>query len=361
MNTFVKVFMIIIFGIPVAWSQNPQTRGKVFNPDISANFLGLFQRGTALSEDRTQVPHNGLSLQEAELQFTSDVDAYFKGTALLGIAQESGSTEYGIDPEEVYFETLNLPHVTLRAGQFKLALGKHNTLHPHAYPFIDAPLIHQQLTGDEGLVESALSAAILLPTSWYSELILQVITLSNEDLFQSPSSGQTGTLAHFKNLWDLTDDLTLEIGLSGVTGKNQFAKTSTLLAGDLTFKWRPAEGGKYHAFIWSSEFLDGKRKGLTDEVTGDSAEHLGGMATWIQYQFAARWWVQTRYEKMGLPHPASIPSQEKQSALLAFYPSEFSGFRFQYDHLKTQGSADDDHTFSLQFNISVGAHPAHVY
>ncbi|HAZ14679.1 MAG: hypothetical protein A2X86_12535 [Bdellovibrionales bacterium GWA2_49_15] len=342
-----------------AWSQS--AKGKVFNPDMSANFLGLFQRGTALTDDRTEVPHNGFSLQEAELQFTSDVDAYFKAVALLGIAQEAGTTEYGIDPEEVYLETISLPNVAIKAGQFKMAVGKHNLLHSHAYPFLDAPLIHQELLGDEGLTETGVSAAVLFPFSWFSELTLQALSLSNENLFASPSSSQTGSLAHLKNLWDLTENLTLELGLSGVTGKNHFDKTSTVLAGDLTFKWRPAEGGKYQAFIWSSEFLDGNRKGLTDEVTGDPAEHLGGMATWIQYQFAARWWIQARYEELGLPHPASIPSEKKQSALIGFYPSEFSGFRFQYDHLKTQGVADDDHTFSLQYNISIGAHPAHAY
>ncbi len=370
MNAFtayvVFAMLLILLNFPVAWPQSatettPQiSKGRVFNPDISANFLGLLQRGSNLSEDRTQVPHNGFSLQEAELQFSSDVDVYFRGVVRLGIAQESGATDYGIDPEEVYLETLTLPQVTLRAGHFKMALGKHNLLHTHAFPFIDAPLIYQQLVGDEGLNESAVSAAILIPTSWYSEIVLQGISLANENLFQSPSSGQTGALAHLKNLWDLTDDLTLELGLSGITGKNQFDKTSTLLAGDLTLKWRLAEGGKYHAFIWSNEFLDGKRKGLTDATTGEQAEHLGGMASWIQYQFAARWWIQTRYEYLGLPHPASIPFQNKRSAL-CFFPSEFSGIRFQYDNLQTQGQAKEDHTFTLQFNVSIGAHPAHAY
>src|SRR4051812_21862132 len=54
----------------------PLSKGKAFNPDISANFLGLILRDTGSSNNPGVVPHNGLSLQEAELQFTSDVDPY---------------------------------------------------------------------------------------------------------------------------------------------------------------------------------------------------------------------------------------------------------------------------------------------
>jgi hypothetical protein len=51
------------------------------------------------------------------------------------------------------------------------------------------------------------------------------------------------------------------------------------------------------------------------------------------------------------------------SPLVAFYPSEYSRIRFQYnydraDHLE---SPDDAHTFWLGFEIGLGAHPAHRF
>lgn len=354
-------FTILSFAMPNALAATAGATGKAFNPDISANFLGLLQRGTGLSDDRTQSPHNGFSLQEAEVQFSSDVDPYTKASILLAIGQEAGSAGFSVDPEEVFLETISLPAVTIRAGKFKMAIGKHNQLHTHAFPFIDAPLIHKRLLGDEGLNDAALSAAVLLPTSWYSEIIFQGFSLSNEDLFKSASSGETGGLVHLKNLFDFSDDLTLELGLSGVSGKNQFDELSTLLGTDLTFKWRPSVGGKYQALIWSSEYLDGRRKGLTDSTTGDSIERLGGVATWIQYQFAERWWIQARYEFLGLPHPDAIPFQNKQSILVGLFPSEFSGFRLQYDRLVTQGLSKEDNKIAFQYNVTIGAHPAHAY
>ena len=64
---------------------------------------------------------------------------------------------------------------------------------------------------------------------------------------------------------------------------------------------------------------------------------------------------------LGLPHEDAFAPQNKQSALLGFFPSEFSGLRLQYDHLTTAGKSPDDHTLALQYSVSIGAHPAHAY
>jgi len=349
----------------VATDTKPRVKG--LNPDVSANFLGLIQHGTGFSNNRTAPPYNGLSIQESEIQFTSDVDPYLRASALFAFGQESGTTEFTAGMEEIYFETIALPSITFRAGKFKLSLGKHNQLHAHGFPFIDAPLTHRALLGDEGLNETAISAAALLPFSWYSEIILQGYSPSNETLFLgaapdvgSRNSGDFGGLVRLKNLFDLNDDLTLEIGASGTRGQNQFGFRSQVYGGDLTFKWRPSEGGKYHALVFSSEYLNGRRPGSKDSA-GDETEKLGGVATWVQYQFSQRWWIQWRNERFGLPRSPAIAAQNKQSGLIGFFPSEFSGFRFQYDYLKTLGAAGSDHTFALQYNVSIGAHPAHTY
>lgn len=328
--------------------------GKPFNPDISANFLGLYRNGTGLSNDLTDPDRNGFTLQEAELQLFSDVDVYFRATALFSIAQKPGSKDFGIDPEEVYFETISLPVVTLRAGKMKLALGKHNQLHTHAFPFIDAPLINTQLLGDEGLNEIGVSAAALLPTHWFSEFTLQGYSPTNDTLFSSggvdTKGSAVGVVAHWKNLVDLNDDTTMELGASGTTAKNAVEKNSSVVGGDFTLKWRPAEGGKYKAFIFATEYLNGM-----------NTNRLSGLASWAQYQFAERWWVQGRGEYLGLQHATSVPAKNKQSVLLGFFPSEFSGFRVQGDHEKNLATHKDDYTASIQYNVTIGAHPAHSY
>lgn len=328
--------------------------GNSFNPDLSVDFLGLFRRDSLGPTSRLASDRNGLLFQEAEVQFASNVDPYLRAVALLSVSQANGSADFGVDPEEVFLETLTLPNVTLRAGKFKAALGKHNMLHTHAYPFIDAPMINRTLLGDEGLNEMGVSAAVLLPTSWYSEFTVQGIANNNPFIFNSPNSGDFGGVANLKNLWDLSDDTTLEWALFGTEGPNQYLARSWVYGSDLIVRWRPSEGGKYHSLIWQTEYLAG-------DIQGNPAgEKLGGLATWLQYQFAERWWVQARGEFDGLPHDQAMPTVQRQSGLLGFFPSEFSGFRLQYDH--TTGSAlADDHRVQLQWNIVIGAHPAHAY
>jgi hypothetical protein len=351
-------FVVILFH---GWTAH--AAGKAFNPDISANFLGVWERSTNLPDDPTLVPHNGFALQEAELQIMSDVDPYMKANVLLSMSQNPGTKSYSLDPEEIFVESTTLPYVTLRAGKFKMALGKHNMLHTHAFPFIDAPLIHQIVLGDEGLNENGVSAAALVPVSWYSEVIAQAFSVSgteDDPLYGSHNSGDIGGLVKLKNLFDLSDDLTMEIGLAGSSGQNQFSQNSTVFAGDLTFKWRPSVGGKYQALIWQTEYLNADRPGLLDNA-GVSQAIVSGMASWLQYQFAERWWVQGRGEYVGFTKSAGVLGENKGSVLLGFFPSEFSGFRVQYDFFNIEDRGKMDQTIAFQYNITIGAHPAHAY
>ncbi len=327
---------------------------KAFNPDISANFLGLFQRFNQGHDDRDQSNHNGVSLQEAELQMTSDVDPYFRASVLLSVSQAKGSTDSGIEPEEVFFETISLPRVTLKAGKFKAALGKHNQLHTHAFPFLDAPLISGDLLGGEGLNEEGVSAAVLLPTTWFSELTVQAMGTNNDALYNSSSSGHIAPVAYWKNLWDLSDDLTFELGVFGTQGNNSFTSTTSAYGGDLIFKWRPTSGGKYKAFVWQTQYMAGSRLG------NPTGEKIGGISSWIQYQFAERWWAQARGEYEGISQSTTLPKKNKQSVLLGFFPSEFSGLRVQLDRLVVE-NLPNEYKFAFQYNVSIGAHPAHAY
>lgn len=358
MEFFMKRLFVGVIALCFTFPAVAAESGKGLNPDIGVNLLGLYLNGTNISADRRQSRHKGFSLQEAELQFTSDVDPYLRAFALFSVKSEDG--EWGIDPEEVYAETINLPHVTVRGGKFKMALGRHNQLHTHAFPFIDAPLIHQELLGDEGLNEVGVSAAVLMPLPWFSELTLQGFTLSNETLYGSEVSADIGALARFRNLWDLSDSLTLEFGASGTSGHNGFGAKSSVWGGDLTWKWRPTAGGRYRSLQWSTEYLNGNRAGKQNSLSESEAKLSGG-ASWLQYQFAERWWVQGRYEISGLSHADALVKKKKESLLVGFFPSEFSGLRLQYDWIQDPTRTGKDYAVSFQYNISIGAHPAHAY
>ena len=304
------------------------------NPDTSVNILTLYKNGQREGATSPE-PDSGFLLQEVEMQFLADVDPYLRASALLSVhpadtapvanANAPADKTYEIEPEEVFLETTSIPYLTIKAGRFHAALGRHNTLHTHAFPFIDAPLINQRLLGSDGLTEVGVSGSLLLPLPWYSEAIAQGVQGDSPDLFQSKNPSNIATVYRLRNLFDITDAMTFDLGLSGASGKNYYGGQTSVGGADMTVKWRPIIGGKYQAFILAGEYLQGAVNGRADD------SHLAGGAYWLQYQFAERWWIQGRGEQ--LASDTDSKTTQKYSALVAFLPSEFSGFRFQYDRL----------------------------
>lgn len=139
-----------------------------YNPAIGANLL---LGAEYLSRDASGLgwPHavehgageTGILFQEAEVGLAAAVDPYFRGDVIIALHRHEG--EFHVEVEEGYVTTLFLPRVTLRGGKFYLQFGRHNVLHTHAFPFVDAPLTHTTFFGHEGLNEAAVEAAVLLP------------------------------------------------------------------------------------------------------------------------------------------------------------------------------------------------------
>jgi hypothetical protein len=113
-------------------------------------------------------------------------------------------------------------------------------------------------------------------------------------------------------------------------------------------------GGKYHAVIWGNEYLGSNYQGNA------GADSQAGAVSFVQWQFAERWWMQARGEYLSSPNAAGPQTTLRQGVLLAFFPSEFSGFRVEYDR-STMDSGSVDHRFTGQVNFTIGAHPAHAY
>jgi hypothetical protein len=326
---------------------------RTFNPAISVN--GLFQ-GTYRSRENDN-PNaevkTGLNVQEIELQFSANVDKWLRANIRFTFEDD----EFEI--EEAFVDVLLINRLAIRAGQFFTHFGKHNLLHQHQFPFIDAPLINQEIFGDEGLLEEGAGLSFLVPVPWYSELIFEFLEGSNESIFNAPLNDDFAYLFHTKNLWDLDEDTTLEMGGSYVTGRNGTsggaANSQSQAAGaNLTVKWKPAQRLRYQTLVWQTEYLGAWQE--TGLASPD--ENKGGIYSYLQYQFKERWWLQGRYDYFGLHRSAGINEKHRYSALVGYVPSEFSGLRLQYSFLD---DLRDEHQLILQLNFSLGSHPAHLY
>ncbi|MDP6775251.1 MAG: hypothetical protein QGI83_00640 [Candidatus Latescibacteria bacterium] len=289
---------------------------------------------------------SGLSVQEVEVRLSAAVDAYLKGDITLAIP----GTE-GLELEEAVLTTIGLPGVTLQAGKFYGVLGKHNTLHTHAFPFVDPPILGERLLGGEGLNEVGLGASFLLPTSWYSELTVQVLDGENA-LFASEDGEDLAYLGRWGNLWDLSESSTLELGCSYAAGRNGHGELTQLVGGDLTVKWRPLRRARDRGMTLQAEYLQAR----VDD--GADVAVAGGMYALLQAQVSRRWWMQARYDLLGLPK-LEHEREQRFSGLLAFVASEFSALRMQYN-LNRHGE-ETVHQLVVQMNFTMGSHPAHSY
>ncbi|MGH7770618.1 MAG: hypothetical protein ACREQA_00090, partial [Candidatus Binatia bacterium] len=353
---------------PQAATQPTLAKGisSAFNPAISVNglFLGGYSASPRTTNRLTGLDfHNGFNFQEAEFQFTADVDPYWKANFILAI-DRGGETEL----EEGYVTSEQLPYdllprnTSLKLGKFFAAFGKHNLLHTHQFPFIDAPLVNQSVFASEGLKEPGLGVAYLLPTPWFSELIFQGLAGENEGLFrfredpERDAKRRGAYLGHWKNFFDLSDSTTLEVGNSYIAGRNSASRHRLSQAAglDLTLKWRPLQMATERGVIWQSEYIY-----FTRDRGREAFTRGGGLYSFLQYQFARRWWIQGRYDLLGVPK-FDDGRKHRWSTLLAFVPSEFSAIRLQHSYT-SQERGSPLNQLLLQFNFTIGSHPAHQY
>ena len=333
-----------------------------FNPAISVN--GLFSGGYSTDPNTTRQLtnpdfHNGFNFQEAEFQFTADVDPYWKANFILAV-DRAGNAEL----EEGYVTSEQLPYdllprdTSLKLGKFYAGFGKHNLLHAHQFPFINRPLINQAAFGDEGLKEPGAGLAYLLPTPWFSELTFQGVAGENENLFLNgaDSKPRGAYLGHWKNFFDVSDSATLELGNSYIGGRNADVghRLSQAIGLDLTMKWRPLRQATEKGLIWQNEYIYFSR-----DREREPSSRGGGFYSSLQYQFARNWWIQGRYDLLGVPK-LEDGRKNRWTTLIALVPSEFSALRLQHSYT-TQTRGKSVNEILLQMNFTIGSHPAHQY
>lgn len=375
MRSSLIMSLLVTLFVSAGFAQTPAFTG-IKTPSISGNTLFLYRNSNFHQADLDPAApdqeRNGFNLQEAELQFYADVDPYSRVNLVLAVHPElesDGTTveeKWVVEPEEAFAESIAIPALTLKIGKFKAAFGKHNLLHTHAFPFIDAPLANKALLGDEGLNDAGLSVAWLTPLPWYSELTLQVLRGQGEnEQFKSPRAGDKVGVAHWKNLWDLSEDLTMEAGVSYAQGANSYRESTSLAGADLTFKWRPSTNGRSASLIWGTEYLTRAR-----EQAGVDEEQASGWSSFLQYQFAERWAGLYRYDTLkvkGSFDPTALANDDyaRHSMGLVHNMSEFSSLKLELNSRRggpanANGDTEEKSVF-LQASFTIGSHPAHSY
>ncbi len=329
-----------------------QTRSTLsFNPDIGV--IGDF-RGSYISRGKKNLD---FFLNETEVSLQAAVDPYIRADFFLSFARNPETGNYGVEVEEGYLTTLSLPaRLQLKAGRFRSAIGRINPVHPHALPFIDLPNAYVNYFGEEGLKDEGISLSWLLPTnSFYQEIVFQATSgFSESPAFSRSQGNRLLYVSHLKNFFTLSDNASLELGVTGISGPNDSARVTNMAAADLTYKWKPIQLNTYHSLTWQSEFYF-NHANLMDNYSINSF----GMYSFIQYQLAKRWFLTGRYDYSQRPYDKTV-KENAFSLTAGWYATEFSKLEFE---TKTTDDNIDKRFYQgwLRWIFVIGAHGAHQY
>ena len=369
---------------------------------MNISFDGLFALAYSSARDLDHVEvgdhdpqQRGFNARNIELAFNGAVDPYFEGFANI-VFKLDNDNETEVEVEEAFLQTTSLPfNLQLKAGQFFSAFGRINPVHPHAWEFADAPIVHGRLLGPDGLRGVGAQISWIVPVPWYSQLIFAVQNGRGGTGYSFRNPGDGGIffgrmttdrearglqdfvwIPRWENSVDLSPTQVVLAGASGAFGSNETGANSRtqIYGGDFLYKWKSshAEGGfpfvKWQTEVMYRRFEAGR--GMNESFPVAETFHDWGMYSQVMWGFKKGWVAGIRGDYLHMTSSQFTDDDERQtrsriSANLTWYPTEFSKIRLQYNHDFIEenfflAGRDVDSVF-LQFEFILGSHGAHKF
>ena len=294
------------------------------------------------------------------------------------------------------------------AGKYLVGFGKINTIHPHAWQFIERPLFHQIFFGEEGFNDIGVNFSFILPTeSFYTNLDLgvfkgdaiaktEVLDPEDADSYYDLRGNSPIFVGRLSSFFDLDDYTNLEVGLSGSYGVHAKMDFNTLgdstaelenkllnyLYGGLDFKLK-YKPDSYTALTVQGEGLINSRDvfrqgdvGVNIPIEKSEKINTFGGFIFIDYFFNKQFSVGAKYDfSYGIVGDerslSSLSNDDKNttsgiSGWLGYYPIEetlalrlgIQNLSFKYDD---GTSRDSEMQVTLQMLFSLGPHKAHPF
>jgi len=340
------------------------SNAKLLNPDISliGDFIGNAGHN-AVS------PSPSMQLHETEVGMQAIIDPYSRADAFISFG------ETGVNVEEGYITFTSLPAgLLLKVGKMRAEFGKVNTIHNHALPWIDRPLVTNNLVGGEDGINDAgmsLSHFIPAPKGWFMEGTAQVYRGDSDDVFRAYRRQDLSVVGHVRAYRDLSESTNLDLGVSYtrgnsaglITAPNPSAFFTNIYAGDATLRWKPLRRAIYKNLLFRTELFWSARDQLSP-LNIFQTQHAFGLYASADYRLNRRWTVGGRFDRSGQAANANL-TDTGFSGILTYWPSEFSQIRGQYrfGHLALTNPGDFSlaNEFLFQFLFVMGAHGAHPF
>ncbi|HEX2865605.1 MAG TPA: hypothetical protein VHO03_01110 [Ignavibacteriales bacterium] len=370
----------------------PQTDGS---PEIS--LIGTFNTYTNFNREAPGYNNLNFAPPYMELLVGGYLNSFSRAAALV-------SYEESFILEELYAQVVRgLPwDLQVKAGKFLVPFGKINTVHPHAWPFLERPLFHQIYFGPEGFNDIGVDLSFIIPTGGiYTSLDLGVYkgdAIGNSEA-SNPNDQESiralrgvspifqGRLGSFFKVGDYSS---IEAGIDasyGIHSQNLFSINGnslppyetrslyyTFLGGDFKYKYKPDE---YTSITIQAEGLWNHRDVSRFEISGASRRDLiktintGGAFLFLDYQFLKQFSTGAKYDiTYGIL--GDIPSEftlsnddinktEGISGWVSYYPEEETfALRLELQHLifnvPSYVTKNSETTLTLQMVFSLGLH-----
>ena len=337
----------------------------------------------------------GFSIRNAELALDGAVDPFFKAFANIVYKLEPDDST-SLELEEAYAQSTSLPgDLQLKAGRYFAEFGRQNSQHPHAWDFVDQPLVMNRMWGSDGLKQNGARLSWLAPTPFYTEAMLGVYDGQGDDAYSFRNVGATdangitrlyghatsardlggaGDLLYVPRLatsFDLSDEQTVVLGASAALGPNDTGPDArTEVYGvDAYWKWKPANAGEGWPFVKvQTEAMWRDFDAAADPSAGLPDEHLrdSGLYAQVLWGFVRGWVAGLRGDYVDGNAGASAAGNAQRgearriSPNLTYYFSEFAKLRLQYNYTSFAQGTDEQAVWA-QLEFMIGAHAAHKF
>src|SRR5947209_15055364 len=107
----------------------------------------------------------------------------------------------------------------------RAAFGKVNTLHNHVLPWVDRPLVTQNLVGGEDGIDDAgfsVQRIIPAPANWFLEGTGQVFRGDSSDVYRAQVKNDVSVVGRLRAYRDLSESTNMDLGASYSRGHNLF-------------------------------------------------------------------------------------------------------------------------------------------
>ncbi|MDR2017744.1 MAG: SlyX family protein [Syntrophobacterales bacterium] len=352
---------------------------SVFNPSIGLVSDTIFSYNNRKSAQTGSVQPGGYNalLRSIELNIAASIDPFARGYAVFDASVNLATGETDVSVAEAAIQTTSLPwNLTMKAGRFFGEFGRLSYVHDHELPFVNRPLVLDKYVGGESKTDGV-QINYLLPVSHYVSLTAGAGTQFGD------IPNNVGSYRSFNNLnffgrastyFDLTPDISIEPGISGLWNPNTFDRGGVFLAlndslyrererrlfgADFVVSYRPLRNNQFQALTWGTEVLysDNRYDVVSPSGTMNRAVGVYGLYSYLTYKFQRQWTTGIQYEWLQNPE-SKQDTAAAYSANITWSLSHWNRLRLQFTRTEHNSASflSPNNAIYLQWTWIIGSH-----